>query len=180
MSDFRLATGRSIRKSTVQMPAEIDQHIKEDTYRNYTDNQPDRVQRHIHPRIYHRTETPTASISGPESAADFVRSILLDNSREHFVALYLDSNHQVACYSIVAIGSTNQCLLHPREVFQRAILSGAVAMIVAHNHPSGNLTPSNEDIKSTTRLKEAGELLGISLLDHLIVSDTGYESIIAA
>ena len=127
---------------------------------------------------YHRTETPTAAISGPESAAAFIRSILFDNSREHFVALYLDSSHQVACYSIVAIGTTNQCLVHPREVFQRAILSGATAIIVAHNHPSGNLTPSQEDIKLTARLKEAGELLGITLLDHLVVSDAEYESIV--
>jgi DNA repair protein RadC len=127
---------------------------------------------------YHRTDTPTTAISGPESAAAFIRSILPDNSREHFVALYLDSSHQVACYSIVAIGLTNQCLVHPREVFQRAILSGATAMIVAHNHPSGNLAPSKEDVKLTARLKTAGELLGIPLLDHLVLSDTAYESII--
>jgi DNA repair protein RadC len=128
---------------------------------------------------YHRTDTPMATISGPADATAFIRSVLLDNSREHFIALYLDGAHQIACYSIVAIGTANQCPIHPREIFQRAILSGAVAVIVAHNHPSGSLTPSHEDIKLTKRLKEAGELLGISVLDHLIISDIACEAIIA-
>ena len=127
---------------------------------------------------YHMTETQPFIIQGPDHVAQFVRSILTDNSREHFVALYLDGAHQVASYSIVSIGTANSAVAHPREVFQRAILAGAVSIIIAHNHPSGVLTPSDEDHKVTQRLKDAGEILGIKLLDHLIVSDAACVSII--
>ena len=127
---------------------------------------------------YHMTETPPFTITGPEDTAAFVRSILTDNSREHFIALYLDGAHQVVSYSTISIGTANASLVHPREVFQRAILVGAVAVVVAHNHPSGNLTPSEEDHKVTKRLKESGEILGIRLLDHSIISDVENLSII--
>jgi len=120
---------------------------------------------------YQPTTSKLFAIKGPDDVADFVRSILTDNSREHFIALYLDGAHQVASYSIVSIGTANSAVVHPREVFQRAILAGAVSIIIAHNHPSGVLTPSPEDHKVTRRLKEAGEILGIKLLDHLIVTD---------
>jgi hypothetical protein len=109
------------------------------------------------------------TIKGPNDVADFVRSVLTDNSREHCVALYLDGAHQVVSYSIISIGTANMSVVHPREVFQRAILAGAISIIIAHNHPSGVLTPSDEDHKVTQRLKDAGEILGIKLLDHLIL-----------
>ena len=99
-------------------------------------------------------------------------SVLLDNSREQFIALYLDAAHHVASYSIVSVGTANQATIHAREVFQRAILAGAIAIIVAHNHPSDNVEPSNDDIAVTNRLKDAGTLLGITLLDHVIVGAT--------
>ena len=124
------------------------------------------------------TTTEPFAIHGPDDVAEFVRSILTDNSREHFVALYLDGAHQVVSYSIVSIGTATFSVIHPREVFQRAILAGAVSMAVAHNHPSGNLTPSAEDHKVTQRLKEAGEILAIKLLDHLIITDLTHRSII--
>ena len=126
---------------------------------------------------YQQTTSRVFAIKGPDDVAEFVRSILTDNSREHFVALYLDGAHQVASYSIVSMGTANSAVAHPREVFQRAILAGAVSIIIAHNHPSGVLTPSDEDHKVTQRLKDAGEILGIKLLDHLIVTDTAYQSI---
>ncbi len=128
--------------------------------------------------IYHMTETQRFTITGPESAAAFVRSVLTDNSREHFVALYLDGAHQVVSYSTISIGIANATPVHPREIFQRAILAGSISLVVAHNHPSGNLTPSEEDYKITKRLKEAGEVIGIRLLDHLIISDVAEVSII--
>jgi DNA repair protein RadC len=127
---------------------------------------------------YQQTTSRVFAIKGPDDVAEFVRSILTDNSREHFVALYLDGAHQVASYSIVSIGTANSAVAHPREVFQRAILAGAVSIIIAHNHPSGVLTPSDEDHKVTKRLKDAGEILGIKLLDHLIISDDENVSII--
>ena len=126
---------------------------------------------------YQQTTSAVSGIKGPDDVAEFVRSILTDNSREHFVALYLDGAHQVAGYSIVSIGTANSTVAHPREVFQRAILAGAVSIIIAHNHPSGVLTPSDEDHKVTQRLKDAGEILGIKLLDHLIVTDVAHYSL---
>ena len=110
-------------------------------------------------------------ILGPSDVATFVRSILTDNSREHFVSLYLDGAHRVVSYSIISIGTANTSLVHPREVFQRAISTGAVAIIISHNHPSGSLQPSKEDDRVTATIKEAGVLLGITLLDHVIVTE---------
>jgi DNA repair protein RadC len=126
---------------------------------------------------YQPTSMPLFAIKGPDDVADFVRSILTDNSREHFVALYLDGAHQVASYSIISIGTANASMVHPREVFQRAILAGAVSLIIAHNHPSGILTPSEEDGKVTERLKDVGEIVGVKLLDHLIITDAAHMSI---
>ena len=107
---------------------------------------------------------------------NFVRSILTDNSREHSVALFLDGQHQVAAYSIVSIGSANSAIATPREIFQRAIVAGAISIVISHNHPSGSTQPSDEDHKVTKRLHESGQLLGIKLLDHVIVTDTEYYS----
>ena len=126
---------------------------------------------------YHTTEILPFVIQGPDHVAQFVRSVLTDNSREHFIALYLDGANQVVSYSIISIGTANMSVVHPREVFQRAILCGAVSIVVAHNHPSGILTPSQEDIKVTRRLKDAGEILAIKLLDHLIVTDVAHHSV---
>ncbi len=126
---------------------------------------------------YHPTDKSPFQINDPEQAAEFVRSVLIDNSREHFVALFLDGAHQVASYSIVAIGTANSCQAHPREVLQRAILCGAISLIIAHNHPSGDLTPSHEDRQVTKKLREACDLIGIRFLDHLIISDSDHCSV---
>ena len=115
-------------------------------------------------------------ISGPSKAAEFVRGVLLDNVREHFVALFLSQSHCVAGYSIVSTGTASACPVHIREVFQPAIMAGACALIAAHNHPSGSIQPSEQDRNLTKRLKEAGDLLGIPLLDHVIVTDWEYFS----
>ena len=125
---------------------------------------------------YLHCEHAMFKISSPADAANFVRSILTDNSREHFVALYLNGQHQVAAYSIVSIGTANQAPVSPREVFQRAVLTGAISIVVAHNHPSESTVPSHEDRAVTTRLQEAGELLGIKVLDHVIVTNSAFLS----
>ena len=91
---------------------------------------------------YQLTSEPAFKIGKPEEVAHFVRKILCDNSREHVIALFLDGAHQVAGYSIVSIGTATNALIHPREIFQRAIGAGAVAFVMAHNHPSGNTQPS--------------------------------------
>jgi len=113
-------------------------------------------------------------IGSAEDVARFVRSHLVDNSREQLFALYLDTKHAVVSYSLISIGTANSTVVHPREVFQRAVLAGATAVIVAHNHPSGSCQPSEADRLITKRLREAGEVLGIPLLDHVIVTDDSF------
>lgn len=116
------------------------------------------------------------TIRDATDAAVFIRKVLKDNAREHFIALYLDGKHSPVSYSVISIGTANASLCHAREIFQMAVLSGACAFLCAHNHPSGDLVPSQEDHLVTRRLKEAGELLGIKLLDHIIVTDSAHFS----
>src|SRR3990172_177021 len=94
-------------------------------------------------------------ITSSEIAANFMRRLLRDHAREHFLALYLDGAHRVVSYSLVSLGTANSTSVHPREVFQGALLAGACAIIVGHNHPSGDTRESPEDIILTKRLKEA-------------------------
>ena len=90
-------------------------------------------------------------------------------TKEHFIALHLDSKNRLLCLEIVSVGSLNASIVHPREVYKSALLSSAAAIVFVHNHPSGDPTPSREDIELTSRLKEASELLGIRLLDHVVI-----------
>ena len=96
--------------------------------------------------------------------------------QEHFFCLPLDGIHRIIAVRIVTIGIVNRTIVHPREVFRRAIIDNAAAVIVAHNHPSGSTDPSWEDRDVTRRLMQAGEVLGVRLLDHLIVAREGYYS----
>lgn len=95
---------------------------------------------------------------------------------ESFYAVLLDGAHQILAVKLITRGLTNRTMVHPREVFRPAIEGNAVALIVFHNHPSGCNTASPEDIEVTRRLHEAGELLGIPVLDHLIISRNGFFS----
>jgi DNA repair protein RadC len=109
-------------------------------------------------------------------AAALLQSYLSGADREYFVALLLDAKHRVNALNLVAIGSLSMALVHPREVFKPAVSSNAACMILGHNHPSGDHTPSPEDIELTRRLVRAGELLGIKVLDHIIVGEDGFMS----
>ena len=91
---------------------------------------------------------------------------------ERFIVVFLDARHRVTGSQIVSIGSLNASIVHPREVFRVAILHGAAAIILGHNHPSGDPTPSSDDMELTRRLVKSGELLGIKVLDHIIIGDT--------
>ena len=93
--------------------------------------------------------------------------------KEHFVTLLLNARNQLISREDIAVGTLNSSLVHPREVFAPAIASSAASMILAHNHPSGDVTPSREDIELTRRMKQAGEILGIEVVDHLIVGGDG-------
>jgi len=97
---------------------------------------------------------------------------------ERFLVATLSGAHEIIKIHIISIGLINRTVVHPREVFYPAIVDGAVAVIASHNHPSGHLDPSPEDQEITRRLREAGEILGISLLDHVIISRSGYYSFV--
>jgi len=96
--------------------------------------------------------------------------------REHFLICGLDAKHAVIGINIVSIGSLSLAIVHPREVFKPVILMNAGACLCAHNHPSGDITPSQEDLVLTKRLREVADLLGIPLLDHRILGDDRYYS----
>jgi DNA repair protein RadC len=98
--------------------------------------------------------------------------------KEAFVAFYLDSQNRIISREILGIGILNSCIVHPREVFRTAIIRNSNAVILAHNHPSGSLDPSDEDLDITERLRKVGDIIGIKLLDHVIVSRVGYHSIL--
>lgn len=98
-------------------------------------------------------------------------------AEENFVSFFLDAKNQVMGYHIVSRGTVSSSLVHMREVFKAALLANSSAIIVAHNHPAGSLTPSSEDIEVTETLIKAGALMGISVIDHIIVSSNGLSSL---
>lgn len=99
--------------------------------------------------------------------------------KEQLRGLYLNSRHQVIYEEVISVGSLTANIVHPREVFRPAIEHGAIAVIVAHNHPSGNIEPTEADMEVTTQLRATGTVLGIELLDHIIVAEDHYMSIMA-
>lgn len=101
---------------------------------------------------------------------------LTSAKREHFVVLLLNARHEVEAVETVSIGSLNASIVHPREVFRSAVIESAASILLAHNHPSGDPEPSEEDLSITRRLVEVGELLGIAVLDHVIVASRGVVS----
>ena len=112
-------------------------------------------------------------ISSPTEAAGLGRKFLEEADREQVIVCCLDTKNQPVSMNIVSIGTINSSLVHPREVFKTAILSNAASIILFHNHPSGDPEPSVEDTTITKRIKEAGTLMGIELLDHVIIGAEG-------
>ncbi|MBB6731406.1 JAB domain-containing protein [Cohnella zeiphila] len=109
-------------------------------------------------------------VESPEEAQAVFRQLLTgETDREHLALLCLDTKHRPTAIQVVAVGTLDSLLVHPREVFKTAILANAASIICAHWHPSGDPEPSMADVKVTHRLMQAGELLGIKLLDHLIL-----------
>ncbi|MDN5371880.1 MAG: repair protein RadC [Carnobacterium sp.] len=117
------------------------------------------------------------TVHSPQNGFDLMKQFLGDVDREHFIVMCLDTKNQPTSLNICHIGSLNSSLVHPREVFKPAILSNAASIMVGHNHPSGNPEPSEADIMMTRRLEEAGDLMGIRLLDHLIIGEDTYISL---
>ncbi len=101
----------------------------------------------------------------------------IEQDKEHYYVMHLNIRNQVMMVELVTIGVLSSSLAHPRETFRRAIIAGSAAIILAHNHPSGEVDPSDEDIKVTKTMFEAGELLGIHMLDHIIFTKDSYFSL---
>lgn len=116
------------------------------------------------------------AIRGPEDVLAQVRD-LARARKEHFVILMLNARHELQCRETVSIGSLNASIVHPREVFQPAILHSAASVVLVHNHPSGDPEPSEEDLNITKRLVQVGDLVGIGVLDHVIVASRGVVSL---
>lgn len=115
-------------------------------------------------------------ISKPYDVYKMLEEYLEGADREYLVVLTVDVKNVVTSISTVSIGSLNSSIVHPREVFKTAILANAASIILGHNHPSGDVTPSKEDINITERIKEGSKILGIELLDHVIIGDNTYTS----
>lgn len=115
-------------------------------------------------------------IRGPEDVLSLTKK-LQKEEKEHFLVLLLNARHEVLRKETVSIGSLNASVVHPREVFKPALIHSAASIVLVHNHPSGDPEPSEEDLQITTRLKDAGELLGIGVLDHVIVASRGVVSL---
>ena len=128
-------------------------------------------------RMVRERELPYAmeEIDGPEKVAAFTRKFLAGADREYLLALSIDNAGKLAAIEVVSIGTVNATLAEPREIFKHAILANAAGIVMVHNHPSGSCVPSEEDRETTKRIKKAGKILGIPLMDHIIVGE-GYFS----
>jgi len=112
-----------------------------------------------------------------QSVYDAFRAHFDPMDREQFLSLLLNGRNQLIGFNLVSIGTLTSALVHPREVFKPAILASAAAIILVHNHPSGDPEPSSEDRALTSRLKEAGEIIGIRILDHVVIGDGRFRSL---
>ena len=116
-------------------------------------------------------------VKTPEDVVSLLRGRLKDKKKEYFVVLLLDTRNQLIKTSEVSVGSLDASIVHPREVFKEAITGSAASVILVHNHPSGDPAASDDDISLTKRLVEAGEIVGIDVLDHVIIGDNNYLSL---
>jgi len=134
-----------------------------------------RKQELLHELMVMEKESPTKKITAPGDVYSILAEYCMKR-QEHFIVMTLKGSHELINKHVISIGLVNRTLVHPREVFYPAVKDNAAAIMIAHNHPSGNLEPSQEDFEITKRLKEASKIMGIEILDHLIVTTNGYYS----
>lgn len=116
-------------------------------------------------------------IRTPEDAVRLIHPFVVHAGKEHLIVCCLDGKNQPVSVEVVAVGTVNQCPAQMREIFKNAVLSNAVSIILFHNHPSGDCSPSEEDVLFSQRLRKAGELLGIPVLDHMILGQDSFKSL---
>ncbi|SKC64456.1 RadC family protein [Maledivibacter halophilus] len=117
------------------------------------------------------------TIKSPKDVTDMFINDMRFLEKEHFKVIFLNTKNEIITFETISIGSLNASIVHPREVFKRAIKKSSASIILLHNHPSGNPQPSKEDINITKRLIEAGQIIGIEVLDHIIIGDGNYFSL---
>lgn len=127
-------------------------------------------------RALHRELGTRPVLSAPADVLPLLADIR-DQKKEFFLCIYLNARNQLIHKEVVSIGSLSASIVHPREVFRIAVARTAASVILAHNHPSGDVTPSQDDIQLTRRLRDAGQLMGIQVLDHVIISAMDYLSL---
>lgn len=120
-------------------------------------------------------DTERIAVSNPKAVADFIYNKIGRDAVESFILLCVSNKNEVVSYSVISIGTIAEAIVHPREIFLPAIMTKASGIIVAHNHPSGSNLPSRQDIDTTKRLLEAGKIIGIPLMDHLIIGFNNHE-----
>lgn len=130
-------------------------------------------------RNYDRQASTFTTIRNAQDVYEYL-SDMRNLPKEHMRGLYLNSHGRIVRDEVISIGTVNSNIIHPREVFQYAITANASAVIIAHNHPSGEAAPSSEDIEITRQLIQAGKILGIALLDHVIVTKDAYTSVLSS
>ena len=119
----------------------------------------------------------SVSIATPEDVYGLVRDELANADRERFLSILLSTRNMVIGIETVGIGTINTCMVTARELFKSALLANAHSVVLCHNHPSGDLTPSDDDIALTRRISDVGDIMGIAVLDHLIVGRDGFKSL---
>jgi len=117
------------------------------------------------------------SLRTPQDVVALVKGRLQGKKKEYFLAIMLDTRGHLIKTSEISVGSLDSSIVHPREVFKEAMSASAASVIFTHNHPSGDLEPSEDDIRLSERLAQAGEIIGIDVLDHIIIGDGGYVSL---
>lgn len=128
-------------------------------------------------RLYQKHSEGRYTIRSPEDAAAYLMTDMSSLNQEHLVALFLNVKNEVLHKQTIFIGSLNASIVHPRDIFREAVKRSAASIIISHNHPSGNPSPSPEDIAVTKRLIEAGEIMGIETIDHIIIGDHQFVSL---
>ena len=128
-------------------------------------------------RLSQKQNDDKYTVRSPQDAAAYLMPDMTSLSQEHFVVLFLDVKNQIIHKKTIFIGGLNASIVHPREIFREAVKRSAASIICAHNHPSGVPTPSPEDIEVTKRIQEAGYIIGIELLDHVIIGDHQFISL---
>lgn len=129
-------------------------------------------------RLYHGSiaDRDITKVKCPEDVASLMIPLLKDETRENFWSILLNTKNGILRKDLVAIGSLNAALVHPREIFKLACIYSAAGLIIVHNHPTGNPEPSREDTDLTIRFAKCGELMGIDLVDHIIIGGDGFIS----